>query len=394
MSDGERTPAEIAAAERKAAADADKAELEAAGLAVDLKRKEAEFGEWQGSGSLRDADASAKIRTQELANEASERDALKDLVPDLGEVDRGSVSAAEGATILQTLLGGRALQDAARKLIPVVKGASGLGDNFKVLVTTDLDLAARDVQFHSVVDQLERLTRLVQIFSAAEPRSSEAAGRRPIGPVESAAALAAKVLPGLLGMLSSKRTITVSSGTVDDEAALVAVAGALAEADPGALVVVERASLPAGESLARQHWGALDAASRSLSELLEAKGQQHGDAWVKEGRSLLKTCESALTAMVASDGVAPSPLAKASLHEALQSDAFMAVLIVKGGGSSTSQLINDRPLMFNDKVSIVASATISYLLIDHHQQGKVIRGGLAHGVAQVHGSIGNELPIG
>ena len=142
MSDGERTPAEIAAAERKAAADADKAELEAAGLAVDLKRKEAEFGEWQGSGSLRDADASAKIRTQELANEASERDALKDLVPDLGEVDRGSVSAAEGATILQTLLGGRALQDAARKLIPVVKGASGLGDNFKVLVTTDLDLAA------------------------------------------------------------------------------------------------------------------------------------------------------------------------------------------------------------------------------------------------------------
>ncbi len=65
----------------------------------------------------------------------------------------------------------------------------------------------------------------------------------------------------------------------------------------------------------------------------------------------------------------------------------------RGAAASATQLVDDRPLRFADPLSIVSSATVSYLLIDHRNGSKVRAGGLPHGVAQIHGKIGDQLTL-
>lgn len=363
----------LSAAERKAAAEAESAEL-------DRDKKKLELEEWKQRGAQRDAEADASIRT-----------AAKDMTPDLSGVDRGSTTLPESGTIFQALLGGRALQDAASEVARSVK--STCGDNYRVLVTTDLDLAARDAPHLTAIAQLERLQRLIVDFL----KPPLALGYQIVAPLTATkiATAAAKLLPGLISLISAKRTISTSSGTVDDATAMIAVAGALALADPGAVVVVDQARLLT-EGGAVQAWTELDASSRDLGTNLEnlENQQDHDKDRLAAGKKLLDTVRAALTAMTEpSAGGGPSALATATLQEALHGDEFQAVLIIKGGAASATQLVDDRPLRFADPLSIVSTATIAYLLIRHRDESKVRAGGLAHGAAQIRGKIGDWLEL-
>lgn len=392
-----RTPKEIEAAERKAMADAEAAErdlikrqIEEESLQVDLDRKKKELEEWIAGRQRREVEASANALALQLKNDDAERAGIKDLVPDLIGVDKGSTTVPETSTVFQALLGGRALQDAARKLISVVKGSTGLGDDYKVLLTTDLELAARDASYLSVVDQLAYLKQLIDQFRSAEEGDF---GSRALAPGVKIATAAAKVLPGLLSLISAKRTITTSASAVDDDTALMAVAGVLAGADAEAMVVVEKARLLGRDGPAQTSWTELQTACLALANELE-QGEEPDADWVAEAKALLKTCQTALAAMTTvPENSKLSPLALAALQEALHSEDFDGVLVVKGGASSATQLVDDRPLRFGDPLSVVCTATISYLLIDHRSNSKVLGGGLAHGAAQVHGKIGRQLSL-
>lgn len=381
----ERTAKEIEAAERKA-------ELEAEAVKLDLDKKMADFEEWKTRRGQRDAEASANVFALQLKNEDSQRTAIKDMVPDLSKVDRGSTTVPEGSTVFQALLGGRALQSAASKLIPVVKGSTGLGDDYRLLVTTDLDLATRDADYLSLVKQLDHFRSLIDQFRDSP---SKADARELIAPF-SVAAAAAQSLPGLLSLISAKRTITSVSSTVDEDVAMIAAAGVLAGADAEGLVIVDRARLLDADGPAQQCWVNLQTACHQLFDLLrDEEAKEHPDAdRLAEGKSLLKTCEAALTAMASvPEGARMSALARAASQEALHSNEFGGVLIVKGGAASSTQLVDDRPLRFGDPFSVVTTATICYLLIDHRNGSKLLGGGLVHGTAQIHGKIGSELTL-
>ncbi len=316
----------------------------------------------------------------------AELDLVKKLVPDLSGVERGATSGQDKSTVLQALLGGRALQDAAGEVSRIVKIA--VGDDYRVLLTTDLDLAARDADHLSLVEQLTQLRERIDQFLTRDPRSVTKVGG-------SIAAAAATLLPGLLSLVAANRTLTTSSATVDDDIAMMAVAGALAGADKEGTVVVEKARLLGPDGDALRSWTELRTACQTLATTLQGASGEDQKEWVAEGKELLKTCQAALDAVsTVAEGAKLSALAKASLQEALRSSQFHAVLIVKGSAASSTQLVEDRPLLFKDPLNVISTATISYLLIDPRKDSKVLAGGLAHGTAQITGTIGSKLSIG
>ena len=136
-------------------------------LRIENEKLKAELEEWKERESERTAEARAKqeearakqdeargkqeelqqtIEGLRLKNQESERAALKDLVPDLTGVDRGSTTAE--TTLFDALLNGRALDDAARKVAAQVTGHfRNAAKPVKIVVTTDLDLAVRDARY-------------------------------------------------------------------------------------------------------------------------------------------------------------------------------------------------------------------------------------------------------
>lgn len=144
------------AEQRKADAQADSAEL-------DRDKKRLELEEWKARSTAREVEATAGIRT-----------AVKEMTPDLSGVDRGSTTLPESGTIFQALLGGRALQDAASQVARSVKATCG--DDYRVLVTTDLELAARDTRYLSAGQQLRHLAGLAARFRALDPAGAPVEG--------------------------------------------------------------------------------------------------------------------------------------------------------------------------------------------------------------------------
>lgn len=370
-----RTEREVAAAEEKAAADAAIAEL-------DRQRKEQELAEWLAARSLRDREGSAKVRQLEQENAQTGRAAIKDLVPDLTKVTPGSTTAPESATMFDALLAGQALQESAKALAQLV-WAQGLFTEKTLLITTDLDLAARDGQRHAVVQRLEHLRRLVDTHLHPQ--------RDLVGGGAELALAAAALLPGLLSLLSPRNSVSASSSTTDDTVAMMAAAGALA-ASEGCRVVLDRARFVSTEpGPVRRAWNDLDRACRELETWTEderAKVAPDVDR-LAEGDALLETCRTASVALSeVPAGSSLSPLAAAELQEVLRSGEFEAILVVKGGAASATQLIEDRRFA-SDKVSILSTASIAYVLLDHRAGCRVAAAGLAHGSRTFSGTIGS-----
>lgn len=366
--------------DRKAAADARSAE-------IDAEKKQAEFDEWKELSAQRMADEAQKSLDLKLKNDEAQRTALKDMVPDLGSVTPGSLSVPDSKIAFDGLLSGQAIEDAAHQLIGVVKGAF---PNGSVLVTTDLELAKRDASLVSLQAQLEDVADLLDRFD--EPAPAPARGTNAFMGVASAAVMLAKLIPGVLSLISAKRTLSVTSSTVDDTTALMAVAGKIAGADSQATIVVEPTRLLDTSSGVYQAWAVLE----QTCQLVEGKLNDIPDTNPKkvEGTALLRSCRDILTTAAATpDGGGYSALAGAAMQEVLHSDRFQGILIVKGNAASSTQLTSDRPLAFGDPINVVSTATISYLLIDHRQGSRVRAGGLALGTAQFTGKLGSKLEV-
>lgn len=165
-------------------------------------------------------------------------------------------------------------------------------------------------------------------------------------------------------------------------------------ADPGAVVVVDQTRLLVPGAVARA-WSDLDTGCTELAAELDDMEQADGpdQKRLAAGRQLLATCRVALAAVIDPRGGGPNLLTLATMQEALHGDEFDAVLIVKGAAASATQLVDDRPLRFADPLSIISSATVSYLVVDRRNGSQARSGGLAHGVAQVHAKIGDQLTL-
>jgi hypothetical protein len=68
------------------------------------------------------------------------------------------------------------------------------------------------------------------------------------------------------------------------------------------------------------------------------------------------------------------------------------VLLIRSEGGGANQTIDDKAFLMSDKVSIVATASITWILISTSNSG-IVDAGTTGGTATAHGDIGNTLKV-
>jgi hypothetical protein len=375
---------------RKAKADADAAET-----AAEKARREED-----------EASSPAAVARREVVAEkdaaAARREQLTALVPDLTKVERGSLDLVkDGQPTAGTAVAGRALQNAAELIKREVIDQTG-ADGWSLLITSDGDLAASDAAYQSTVAALDRVTTwadavLKSTDVGADLKTEALPG---IGVV---AAAAAQAVPGILSLLSAHRTITTGPVTITDLAASAAVAGVLKGRNAKRTIFHDSVRLlPSGEISTK-----VDTLYTRRQELIERKALLESRKPTAAGNSPSEELASAigLVASVSDNigellgdlttvptGATRSPLAAAILREGLHDGTFQYVLLVKAESASGMQLVNDRPLLMDDKFAVLAAASISWVLLEA-KSGGVLDAGVTTGTAQARGVIGNTFAL-
>jgi hypothetical protein len=333
------------ASTEKTAAEAEKLRWEAQSAKLDAERKERENAEW-------DSEPARRLRAAEALQKQ-----IATLVPDLSGVDKGELAV----TGVLPVGAHQALDRAAGQ----VAAAVGPLLDRPVLLTTDSDL----VTASAVATQLE-LT-LTNLIEAAEALSPPPAQRDLVAPATVATTLAAAV-PSVLGLLTSKRSLTTGAVATDDLSAAAAVAGALLAAKK--TVHHDDFRTVPQQSPILDQLGVLQSRRRRLARLKSAAA----DALIAE-----------IDQFVTSAFAVPSGAKRSALTIALlRHDG--PVLLVKAQGGASTQLVNDRPLLFKDRVSVVTTVGISYLLTEP-PGGHLVAAGVKVGRANLSGVIGKSL---
>lgn len=140
--------------------------------------------------------------------------------------------------------------------------------------------------------------------------------------------------------------------------------------------------------LSTKRWNLVEAAQAPAPTGYEAEGIAR--------KEQIKTLIAAIDAFTTSVRAVPagstrSPLTNAALYEGLHTPKDIDhVLLVKGVAGSGTQVVNDRPLWFQDKFSVVATTNITYLLLNA-ATGSIVYSGTESATVSVHGTIGNKL---
>jgi hypothetical protein len=210
---------------------------------------------------------------------------------------------------------------------------------------------------------------------------------------------AASALPALLSLISANRSVQTFAGSVDSFSAAVAIAGAL-EDNASTSVWLDDFRLVDGATVLKSAVD-LDRLRARLSD--KANDSQSPDPDVKQ---LLDEVTGFLTSLYAAPPDNPRPpIVTAALYERLhQPEAqdnngsaeppprFSHVLCVQGITSSSQQVVDNRPLLFDDKLSVLGTISIPWVLIDTGDSA-VAAAGVAVGTSQLSGRIGESFQV-
>lgn len=416
MSTPEKDP-EVAAAELEQA----KAEAKSATTkARKEEREEREAAEPEAK-AVRDAERRQKVAEAQKSASAAKRDEIAALIPDFKDVERGSLEDKSEKPLFSAALGQRALASAAAKLATHARGVLNTQDRWRLLVTSDADLATSDATYHDVAAGLEQLKEAAQealrepdtadepLEELDETKLSKLLMFAPVvAPVASAVAAA---VPTLLGVFSAHRTLKSGDIQATDLAAAAAVAGALVDPDDAGAIRHDSFRLLPTDGVHREHADLVTlrrrlAALKLTLEQTKARTPASDDQTLGRIAARLALVESVSTAIdtfnasitAVPQGAARSPLGLAAAREELHPDdkdvahAFTHALLVKADGGSVHQTIDDKPFLIDDKLSIIAAASITWMLIDA-RTSEVVGAGTAAGTATAHGTIGDRFDI-
>ncbi|MGV8977232.1 MAG: hypothetical protein ACOH17_04240 [Cellulomonas sp.] len=370
-------------------AELDKALAEAAKAQSDADKAAKENAEWDSDLAKRQREAEARSAIAKADKETadSKLGQASALLPDLSKVSLGETTMTGDQPLFGSALAARALEAAshlvADKVRAVLRSAA-------VLVTTETELATSDAQYEEVTSGLVALAEAADAVLAAPPNGENLLGVT-MGPAAVGGALATAV-PAVLSLLSARRSIQTKSVSGDDAAAAMSVSGALVGTEPrGTVVHDDFRTLAAGEL--HTDLAAVRDRRRKL-DALPSGGDDQQASRKASASALVTVIDAYLTSIsVVPDGGKRSPLVTAMLREVLHGDnGIQYALLVKGRGGDAGQLINDRPLWFNDKFSTIASMSVSYLLVDT-STGGVVAGGTESATCAVHGKIGDDFRL-
>jgi hypothetical protein len=277
-----------------------------------------------------------------------------------------------------------------------------------VLITSDSDLASKDAACLDVTSGLE------QLIDTADKLLNEI-HLDFVDPVTGGLAVAA-ALPGVLSLLSAKRTLSTEATVANDLAAVAAVAASLRTRASSLVVVHDDFRLvPDGPVHAKlkevsERRGALiakkltltDEKSKTDADLAEAKAakrpnpatiaaltRQSTDAATRIG--LVESVSTVIDTVLAGirstpAGAKRSLLATAELQASLRGqDKFTHVLLVKAQAGRVREQIDNRPLILDDKFYAIADTSITYMLIET-EGSKIVASGTVTRLASASGS--------
>lgn len=367
---------------------------------------------------MKDAKAEAELRKAEADAKAAEAGArkaeaearaaeLSALIPDLSKVRDSTLTVgAEGPAIGGSVLTFGALANAAKTVVDAMKLSEKAG--WRVLVTSDPDLASGDAVHLDVTSGLASLTTLTDEL-LAKPAPEPGGGGPPAFAAEVMGApmlaAVATAVPQVLSLLSAQRSVATAAVTVTDLAAAAAVAGELVRRPGMAGHVVHddfrlvqdgrvKRALTDLEAkrrllLARKlHLASLKAATTDPAMLLEIGDQQ---SLVDSTLASIDGFTSALRVVPA--GGRRTPLATAALFDALHegaADRFTDVLLVKAGPAQSAMLTEDQPLLFQDRFSVLVEVNVTFMLLAT-DSGTIAAAGTASNQAVAHGTLGESI---
>jgi hypothetical protein len=434
--------AEADAVAAQHAAQKAEADTRAADAAARKAETEADDLESPTGAQARDAKNRQSIAEAEQKEAAARQQALSALIPDFSKVKDSSLEVStQGPAIGGAALTFGALADVAKAIAAQIMPPAE--DNaWRVLVTSDPDLASADASYQEVALGLAQLaTAADELLPEATVDSVETAGLVPV-----LAAVAAAV-PSVLSLLSAERSVATAPVTISDLAAATAVAGAL-KAQTGDRVVVvhddfrlvvpgriqtastlvatKRHELVATKLALADRKGAIDAelaiakadekdAEKAVADAdpkiphpdldtdldnarkrVTGLTRKSGAAAVRLG--LVDGLIASIDAFTAAIRVIPaggrrSPFATAALYDELHAGAssqFTHALLVKAQPAQSAQLTDDKPLWFRDKFSTIVEVNVTYMLIATGDS-RIVRAGTATAIASAHGDLGSEL---
>ena len=377
------------------------ANAEAAQLAAEKARLE--LDEWKSPASV--ANRAAQQRADTAQAEKSLMDSslgqFAGAVPDLSKVNTGSATVNAGTQLFGSALALQALGQASRAAAADI--AARIPDKGKyLLVTTEADLASTDAMYTQVENGLQQLLQAAQALTALAAKESapETAGAGATAHRESIVAagvgIAAAALPAVVSLFSANRKISGASVSADDLQAVIGVAAAMTQQQPPLKVLMDDFRIidrtgRISDLLNRVNAERLALASR--------KADLTGSVSPEDSRSLALVSQvaSAIDAFLASilavpGGATRSAYTSAILRERLHDGSIDCVVLVKGVGGSSAQVVNDKPLWFKDKFTTIASAGLSWLLVAV-ADGAVIAGGSKVSTLEVTGTIGDTIKV-
>ena len=121
--------------------------------------------------------------------------------------------------------------------------------------------------------------------------------------------------------------------------------------------------------------------------------QPRGERIIGPGQPLASAIDAFLASILAVPGGATrSAYTSAILRERLHDGSIACVVLVKGVGGSTAEVVNDKPLWFKDKFTTIASSGLSWLLIAA-ADGAVVAGGSKVSTLEITGTIGDTIKV-
>lgn len=328
-----------------------------------------------------------EVQKERQAIAKEQADSLAGTAPDLSSA-RWSTTALskDGGAVLGAPMAAGALEAAAARVRTAVEGDLD-SNTYTVVVATDTDFTGRHAAYAAVLDRLTSLTQ--EVRSVLERRTSDAPEDGPrtfdAGATLLVASLVGKAVTAAFSLARASNTLSSTAGTVDDQSASWAVAGALAKASPGAQVYLD-GMVPLAQD--GRISSALSELGRVMADLrVRLTELDESDPAAEPLTSLLSACTESRAALEKPAEGGPSALVAARSHEWLL-ESRSPVVVVKGGQTSVDQLLRER---WSAKVTVVAAASISYVLLDPAQDWRVRTAGCTSGRVHLTGEVGQVL---
>lgn len=382
------------------------AELAAANAAaaqLAAEKARLELDEWRSPAAV------ANRVAQQRADTAQAEKSLMDssfgqfagAVPDLSKVSTGSATVDPGTQLFGSALALQALGQASRDAAADI--AARIPDKSKyLLITTEADLASTDAMYAQVEDGLRQLLQAARAlttpaFIEYPPETADAgttAHRESI--IAAGVGIATAALPAVVSLFSANRKISGASVSADDIQAVIGVAAAMAQQQPPLKVLIDdfRTVDRTGHIS-----GLLNEVNTERLALAGRKAELTGSTSPEDSSSLALVSQvaSAIDAFLASilavpSGATRSAYTGAIFRERLHDGSIAGVVLVKGVGGSTAQVVNDKPLWFKDKFTTIASAGLSWLLVGT-ADGAVVAGGSKVSTLEITGTIGETIKV-